>query len=119
MQAVIEKHDVLNQVETAPKPIFGAGSMDLPDEVQDALDHLIAYYKANAMRPRYEVKGNPMDIVTSLIKQVRQNLSEAEDKHAKTLLDYMIQDIVDYARATGSSYLSLVYHFDRGGREVN
>lgn len=116
MQAVLQNIETVPETPTITKPVFGAGIIDLPDNVQNALDHMIDYYKKNAMKPKIEVSGNPLDIVAALITQIRQNLPKTEDAHAKILLDYMVQDIVDYCRATGSSYLSLTYQFDKGGK---
>lgn len=86
----------------------------MPNQVQSALDALIAYYKSNALRPHIDVSGNPMEIVESLVTQVRQNLPQDQDQNARIVLNYMIQDIVDYCRATRSTYLSLTYQFGTG-----
>lgn len=88
---------------------------DMPDDVQSAVDKLIQHYKDNGLKPQASLKGSPLDITVALARLVKGSVPQELMIEAKTLLDFMIREIVAYCRETQSKSLSLHFSFERGG----
>ncbi len=111
----------LQKIETQPntphddKPIDGHGAFELeiPNSVQSSLDEILEYYTSANMKPTIHAQGTPLDITVALARQVKQSLPNNLQIQAKTLLDFMIKEIVSYCRETSAKSLSLNFSFEK------
>lgn len=91
----------------------GAFELDIPNSVQSSLDEIVEYYVSANMKPAIHAQGTPLDITATLARQVKQSLPNNLQIQAKTLLDFMIKEIVSYCRETSAKSLSLNFSFEK------
>jgi hypothetical protein len=91
-------------------------SMNMPDNVQNSLDTILQYYRKNTMRPRVDLKGDPLDITSGLVTKVQETLPQNLQKDGKILLDFMVREIVSFCREHKVKSLSLNFVFESGAQ---
>ena len=90
--------------------------MDMPDEVQNALDRILQYYRRHFLRPRVTLSGDPLAITSGLVEQVQSTLPQSMHADAKILLNFMVRKIVSFCRDHKVQSLSLDFVFESGAR---
>ena len=110
---------ILKQKNLSQHPINGAEisislGFDMPNDVQDSLDRILQYYRQNNMRPQVSLQGDPLDITSGLVSQVQATLPLPLQDAGKSLLDFLIQEIVNFCREKKVQSLSLNFVFESG-----
>lgn len=115
MLATLEKIDTKPDAPHDDKTIDGHGAFELeiPDTVQSSLDDILDYYKSSFMKPTIHAQGSPLDVAATLAREVKQSLPNNLQIDAKTLLDFMIKEIVSYCRETSAKSLALNFSFEK------
>ena len=101
------------QGDDVPELNLGTFELDMPEQIQNSLDQLIDFYKENAMKPVVKATGSPLDICAELSRQLKQSVPQEMIKDVKHVIDYLIDQIVDFARARRSKSLSIHFMFER------
>ncbi len=115
MLATLEKTDNATIVTSTDDITVsqGAFELEIPTSIQSSLDEILNYYKCSCMKPVIKTQGSPLDVTTALVREVKQSLPNNLQTDAKTLLDFMIKEIVTYCRETSASSLSLNFSFEK------
>ena len=121
MQAVLEKSkidDVVAPDQDGSQLERGGAedscTLDLPNDVQNSMGKIIDFYKDNAMKPLFQLKGNPLEITASLCRQMKEPVPDHMQIDAKTVLNFMVGHIVTFCREHQARSLTLNFAFERG-----
>lgn len=118
MLATLEKIDDLKTYDIDHKTNGNkqeAYELDIPEQAQVSLDKILQYYECSCMKPVVKAQGTPLDITSTLVKEVKQSLPNNLQGDAKNILDFMIQEIVNYCREQSANSLSINFTFERSG----
>ena len=88
--------------------------IDIDDDIHDAIDRVIAYYQKQDIEPRFTFSGTPLDIAANLAQEVKASLPNEYADDMQVVLNYMIQQFVDYCREAKSNNLTVTFAFKRG-----
>lgn len=115
MLATLEKIDT-TKTDVSPNDTpmeQGAFELEIPNSVQSSLEDILDYYKCSCMKPVISTSGTPLDVFATFAREVKQGLPNNLQIQAKTLLDFMIKEIVSYCRETSAKSLSLNFSFEK------
>lgn len=86
---------------------------DIPADVQDHLDLILDYYADNALKPRLQICGDPLHIVSSLVVQLQKTLPETLVSSGKIVLDFLIGQITSFCRDNNAGRITFSFEFKR------
>lgn len=105
-------------VEEPCEITLGAFVMEMSDEVEASLKTVIDYYKDNALKPRLDVLGNPLEVCSTLVTKILTTLPETHHAQGKTLANFLIQKIVEFCRARQCGSIHFKFSFERNGQAM-
>jgi hypothetical protein len=120
MQAIMEKIDDVYVAEVAAQkqPALNndeeSYTLDLPVEVQISMGKIIDFYKDHAMKPLFQLKGNPLEITSEFCRKLKETVPDHMQVDAKTVLNFMVGHIVEFCRGQHARALTLNFSFERG-----
>lgn len=113
MQAVLQETNT-QQLQKSDASDSTSLNFNMPSDVQNALDRILQYYRQNNMRPEVSLQGDPLDITSGLVTQVQTTLPAPLQDAGKTLLGFLVQEIVNFCREKKVQSLSLNFVFESG-----
>ena len=111
MQAVLQQKEISSASEGNSISL----GLNMPNDVQNALDSILQYYRRNAMRPIISLQGDPLDITSGLVSQVQATLPANLKDESQKLLNFLMHEIINFCREKQVKSLALNFVFERGG----